>query len=175
MTSTKSTSESSSYNESPLLARSRASSLSTNNASRTSSYSSSPLLLQQQYNARLMLTAYLAEEEELGAPINIYNEPRGRLEEDKRARTELDTDILNNDLYCPVQQKEVNDNTASRGLFSSLLPRFSFSANNNFGGVMESTKTDNWGYYNNDMFNTTNSMFGGFDGINGINGGVACQ
>lgn len=169
MTTSKASSNSSSYNG----ARSRASSLSVNN----SSSNSETQIFSQQYNPRIILSASFNyfEEEELGAPINIYQENRGRLEEDKKSRTELDIDILNNDLYCPVQRQET-ENSTSRGLnigkFTSFLPRFSFSNNNNYGGVMESTSTntDSWSY---DMFNT-NNMFGNFDGINGING-VACK
>jgi hypothetical protein len=169
MTSSKSSFETTTYNESSFFARSRASSLSVNNTSSDSH------LFSQQYNPRIILSSHFdhfEEEEELEAPINIYHENRGRLEEDKKARTELDTDILDNDLYCPVQRQE-NENTTSRGLnigkFASFLPRFSFSINNNCGGVMDSTPTNNdtWGY---DMFNT-NSMFGNLDGING----VACK
>ncbi|CAB4383924.1 unnamed protein product [Rhizophagus irregularis] len=162
MTTSKSSSKSSSYNE-PSLLRSRASSLSVNN--------SESQIFSQQYNPRILLSASFNyfEEEELGAPINIYHENRGHLEEDKKARTELDTDILNNDLYCPVQQQETETST-SRGLnigkFTSFLPRFSFSNNNNYGGVMDSTSTniDSWGYHHNDMFNTNNM----FDSINGV-------
>src|SRR5436190_23963038 len=99
---------------------------------------------------------------EFEAPINIYLEHKGHLEEDKNARTKLGTEILNDDLYCPVQQQEVNGNKTSRGLkiknFSSFFPRFlptAFSSKNNYG-VMASTETE---YCPNDMFNTTN-MFG---------------
>ncbi|RGB43815.1 hypothetical protein C1646_680043 [Rhizophagus diaphanus] len=162
MTTSKSSSKSSSYNESSFI-RSRASSLSVNN--------SDSQIFSQQYNPRILLSASFNyfEEEELGAPINIYHENRGRLEEDKKARTELDTDILNNDLYCPVQQQETETST-SRGLnigkFTSFLPRFSFSNNNNYGGIMDSTSTniDSWGYHHSDMFNTNNM----FDGINDV-------
>ncbi|RIA93732.1 hypothetical protein C1645_803903 [Glomus cerebriforme] len=186
MTSAKSSSESSSYDESPFFARSRASSFSVNNSSLpTSSHSNSPIFFNQNFNnSRLVLSSHFDDEEELETPINIYHENRGRLEEDKKARTELDTDILNDDLYCPVQQQEINNNPTSRGLnigrFASFFPRFSFSNNNNnnnnnnYNEVIES---DTLGYYHNDMFDNNNNMFGTFDGLYGLNGvnSVACK
>ncbi|GBB90098.1 hypothetical protein RclHR1_00170002 [Rhizophagus clarus] len=166
MTTSKSSSKSSSFNESSFLSRSRASSFSVNS---TSSHPDSQIF-SQQYNPRIILSSHFDQiEEELGAPINIYHENRGCLEEDKKARTDLDTDILSNDLYCPVQRQE-SEKTSSRSLnigkFASLFPRFSFS--NNYDDVMESTNTETW--YHNDMFNI-NNMYGNFEGING----VACK
>ncbi|CAG8587163.1 15757_t:CDS:2 [Funneliformis caledonium] len=141
MNSSKTSFESSFFNESPLV-RSRTSSFSTNNA--TSSYTSLPFFSQQ--NNQQCYTG------------------SGHLEEDKKARTELITEIANDDLYCPVQPQQKKENTSSRGL-NSFLPR-------NYNGVMESTNSnDTWAFYQNDMFNTTNNMFSSFDGINS----VACQ
>lgn len=167
MNSSKTSFESSFFNESPLV-RSRTSSFSTNNA--TSSYTSLPFFSQQNnqqcYTGSLFshLQEEEEEEEELDAPINIYHENRGHLEEDKKARTELITEIANDDLYCPVQPQQKKENTSSRGL-NSFLPR-------NYNGVMESTNSnDTWAFYQNDMFSTTNNMFSSFDGINS----VACQ
>lgn len=108
MNSSKTSFESSFFNESPLV-RSRTSSFSTNNA--TSSYTSLPFFSQQ--NNQQCYTGSLfshlqeeEEEEELDAPINIYHENRGHIEEDKKARTELITEIANDDLYCPVQPQQ---------------------------------------------------------------------
>ncbi|CAG8594317.1 1047_t:CDS:2 [Funneliformis mosseae] len=141
MNSSRTSFESSFFNESPLV-RSRTSSFSTNNA--TSSYTSLPFFSQQ--NNQQCYTG------------------SGHLEEDKKARTELITEIANDDLYCPVQPQQKKENTSSRGL-NSFLPR-------NYNGVMESTNSnDTWAFYQNDMFNTTNNMFSSFDGINS----VACQ
>src|SRR6266540_3808729 len=88
------------FNESPLIH----SSFSTNNP--TSSHPNLSFFLQQknqQSNTGLFFShLQQQEEEELGAPINIYQEHRGDLEEDKKSRTELDTEIVNDDLYCPV-------------------------------------------------------------------------
>ena len=162
------------FNESSLFSRSRTSSLSINDAPHPSSHSIQPFFIQQCDK----LTSHL---DELENSINIYHEDRGHLEEDKKSRTELNTEILKDDLYCPVQQQDVkNNNTTSRGLniVTSFLPRFfptTFSTNNSYSGALESTKNaDTWDYFNhNDMFNTT-SMFCSFDGINGINS-VACQ
>lgn len=58
-------------------------------------------------NSRLLAYSRMEEdEEELGTPINIYREHRGHLEQDKKARIELDTQILKDDLYVPVQVDE---------------------------------------------------------------------
>ena len=138
LTSAKSSSTKSfSYNESPR-------------SSVSSSFSDSTFFLQRNTQE---------EEEEFVAPINIYHEHRNHIEEDKKARTELDTEILDDDLYCPVQQREVN-NTTSKEFntenFNSLFPQFSFSSNN-YGRIMESNETVTWDY---NVFNTTNNMFG---------------
>lgn len=126
-----------SYNESPR-------------SSVSSSFFDSTLFLQRNTQE---------EEEEFVAPINIYHEHRNQIEEDKKARTELDTEMLDDDLYCPVQQREVN-NTTSKEFntenFNSLFPQFSFSSNN-YGGMMESNETVTWDY---NVFNTNNNMFG---------------
>ena len=147
--SSESSSASSSYNETPLLAR------------------PNPTFFLQQHN-----DAGLIDLEEFEAPIDIYHEHKGRLEEDKRARTELDMEILNEDLYCPVQH-DVNKNASSRGSdlkhFSSFFPSFlqtTPSAKDDYAGIMESAGTDSWSCHHNDMFSVTNNMFGIF-GIDG--------
>ncbi|CAG8760242.1 216_t:CDS:2 [Acaulospora morrowiae] len=65
-------------------------------------------------NSRLLAYSRMEEdEEELGTPINIYREHRGHLEQDKKARIELDTQILKDDLYVPVHAEESQQSTAS--------------------------------------------------------------
>nr|CAG8531709.1 6357_t:CDS:10 [Entrophospora candida] len=49
------------------------------------------------------------DEDELGASGNIYNEHRSHLEQDKKARKELDTFILEDELYDPISIPDLND------------------------------------------------------------------
>ncbi|CAG8639482.1 10369_t:CDS:2 [Acaulospora colombiana] len=68
-------------------------------------------------NSRFLAYSRVEEdEEELSTPIiNIYREHRGHLEQDKKARTELDTQILKDDLYIPVRVEESqHSSTAAR-------------------------------------------------------------
>ncbi|CAI2179627.1 6600_t:CDS:2 [Funneliformis geosporum] len=126
MTSSKSSFESSFFNEYPLV-RSRTSSFSTNNA--TSSYAS-PFFSQQnnQQCYTRSLFSHLQqqeEEEELESPINIYHEHRGHLEEDKKARTELITEIANDDLYL---MESTNNNNETWAYYHNDM----FNTNNMF-------------------------------------------
>ncbi|CAG8470355.1 1557_t:CDS:1 [Scutellospora calospora] len=56
------------------------------------------------------------DDEEFCSHVNIYNEHRGHLERDRRARTDLDTEIL--DLYDPIQEK-TSQNSTKQSIFSS--------------------------------------------------------
>ncbi|CAG8779520.1 19885_t:CDS:1, partial [Racocetra fulgida] len=56
------------------------------------------------------------DDEELYTHVNIFHEHRGHLERDRKARTELDTEIL--DLYDPIQEP-VPHNSTKQSIFSS--------------------------------------------------------
>ncbi|CAJ0752034.1 6564_t:CDS:2 [Entrophospora sp. SA101] len=53
------------------------------------------------------------DEEELGAPVNIYHEHRSHLEQDKKARIELDTHMLKDELYDPISTSDLNTTNAT--------------------------------------------------------------
>ncbi|KAF0532731.1 hypothetical protein F8M41_011020 [Gigaspora margarita] len=116
-------------------------------------------------NSRLLNGNRIEEEEEgLGTPINIYREHRGHLEQDKRARTELDIQILKDDLYDPVletsnKKHNLSRNTSTIGNLVSFLPSKFFG-----GNITESGRTDVWCYYPNDMFTSGVTI----DGIKGV-------
>src|SRR5688572_17215455 len=60
------------------------------------------------------------DEDELGASGNIYNEHRSHLEQDKKARKELDTFILEDELYDPILIPDLNDANANNNNVSNL-------------------------------------------------------
>nr|CAG8494072.1 10585_t:CDS:2 [Entrophospora candida] len=82
------------------------------------------------------------DEEELGAPVNIYHEHRSHLEQDKKARIELDTHMLKDELYDPISTSDLNTTNATIN-------------NMNSNNML-------WGYYKNDLFYLKN------DNINGV-------
>ncbi|CAJ0834581.1 19242_t:CDS:2 [Entrophospora sp. SA101] len=60
------------------------------------------------------------DEEELGAPVNIYHEHRSHLEQDKKARIELDTHMLKDELYDPISTSDLNTTNATINNMNTL-------------------------------------------------------
>ncbi|KAF0446145.1 hypothetical protein F8M41_002975 [Gigaspora margarita] len=100
-------------------------------------------------------------DEELSS-VNIYREHRGYLEQDKKARIELNTQIIKDDLYEPVQESTSQHNSkhSSRAVNVENPVSFSFSPSKflptSFGdyrGIsVDGGHSDTWGYYPNDIF-----------------------
>ncbi|CAG8483965.1 10528_t:CDS:2, partial [Dentiscutata heterogama] len=128
-----------------------------------------PMIRHKRKNSRLLNNSRTEDEEEgLGAPINIYREHRGHLEQDKKARTELDIQILKDDLYDPVleiphhsNKKHNSSRNTSIGNLISFLPSKFFGGYS--GIITESGRTDVWCYYPNDMFTSGVTI----DGVKG--------
>ncbi|CAG8448039.1 8665_t:CDS:2 [Cetraspora pellucida] len=128
-----------------------------------------PMIKQVRRNSRLLNESRIEDEEGLGTPINIYQEHRGHLEQDKKARTELDIQILKDDLYDPVLETPHHSNkkqhnllrNTSIGNFVSFLPSKIFGG---YGVITESGRTDVWNYYPNEMFTSGVTM----DGVKGV-------
>ncbi|CAG8698292.1 6306_t:CDS:2 [Gigaspora margarita] len=98
--------------------------------------------------------------------MNRHKRKNSRLlnEQDKRARTELDIQILKDDLYDPVletsnKKHNLSRNTSTIGNLVSFLPSKFFG-----GNITESGRTDVWCYYPNDMFTSGVTI----DGIKGV-------
>ncbi|CAG8817957.1 15463_t:CDS:1, partial [Racocetra persica] len=124
------------------------------------------MIKQVRRNSRLLNDRIV--EEELGAPINIYQEHRGHLEQDKKARTELDIQILKDDLYDPVLETPHHSNkkhnllrNTTIGNLVSFLPSKFFGS---YGIITESGRSDVWSYYPNEMFTSGVTM----DGVKGV-------
>ncbi|CAG8521984.1 19700_t:CDS:2 [Dentiscutata erythropus] len=91
------------------------------------------------------------------------------LEQDKKARTELDIQILKDDLYDPVleiphhaNKKHNSSRNTSIGNLISFLPSKFFGGYS--GIITESGRTDVWCYYPNDMFTSGVTI----DGVKGV-------
>ncbi|CAG8727411.1 8670_t:CDS:1, partial [Racocetra fulgida] len=98
-------------------------------------------------------------DEELNS-VNIYREHRGYLEQDKKARIDLNTQIIKDDLYEPVQESTSQHNSKQSSRAVNVGNLVSFSPSNflptsfgDFRGIsVETGHSDAWGYYPNDIF-----------------------
>ncbi|CAG8664904.1 9069_t:CDS:1 [Dentiscutata erythropus] len=99
--------------------------------------------------------------EELSS-VNIYREHRGYLEQDKKARIELNTQIIKDNLYEPVQESTSQHNSKhpSRAVnvgnpvsFSFAPSKFLPTSFGDYRGIsVDGGHSDSWGYYPNDIF-----------------------
>ncbi|CAG8784407.1 4697_t:CDS:1, partial [Racocetra persica] len=95
-------------------------------------------------------------DEELNS-VNIYREHRGYLEQDKKARIDLNTQIIKDDLYEPVQESTSQHNSKQSSRAVNVGNLVSFSPSNflptsfgDFRGIsVETGHSDIWGYYPN--------------------------
>ncbi|KAF0509735.1 hypothetical protein F8M41_018534 [Gigaspora margarita] len=113
-------------------------------------------------NSRLLAySRQLLEEEndddEFCALVNIYREHKRHLEQDKKARTQLDIQTLDNELYEPVQDTFQRNSTSS--LSSDVDTDCSLSCNNSKGiNPYNGTVID--GIWNYNFQNSLNSFEG---------------
>ncbi|CAG8598744.1 5830_t:CDS:1 [Cetraspora pellucida] len=110
-------------------------------------------------------------DEELNS-VNIYREHRGYLEQDKKARIDLNTQIIKDDLYEPVQESTSLHTSKHSSRAVNVENLVSFSPSNflptSFGdyrGIsVETGHSDIWGYYPNDSF-TSGIMMDSLKGV----------
>ncbi|CAG8616689.1 9216_t:CDS:1 [Scutellospora calospora] len=81
------------------------------------------------------------DDEEFCAHVNIYREHKSHLEQDKKARTELDIEALDDDLYEPIQDTFLHKHNSTPSTSNSvdmsfLLPTYNNNGINPYNGTV---------------------------------------
>ncbi|CAG8514649.1 3911_t:CDS:1, partial [Scutellospora calospora] len=134
--------------------------MTTKSTLRTSHINNSTSSTKRIRNNNLLSTRNRMDYDEELSSINIYREHRGYLEQDKKARIELNTQLIKDDLYEPVQESTSQHNSkhpskaVNVGHQVSFLPsKFLPTSFGNYNGIsVETGHADIWGYYPNDIF-----------------------